>query len=207
MAFGQCGLGQDPRAHRPGGAAAARRHRSAEHPVPDLHQGRGQRDAEPPVPAAWRMGDDGGCQPARRAGAARHAAGDHAALGPHAVRPRDRDAGGPAHPDDPLVLRGALAALSARGRGQPAVHRDGGPHRAASARRGGRRDGLGAGAIARGCAGVSGPRGRFRRSAARDHRAARGVSGRARRRGAGEVFRPARRADAGPVLRRLSRSG
>ena len=53
----QCRLRQDPRADRPGGAAAARRHRAAEGPLPHLHQGGGRRDAEPAVQDARRLGD------------------------------------------------------------------------------------------------------------------------------------------------------
>ena len=40
---------------------------AAEHPLPDLHQGRRQRDAEPAVPAPGRLGDDARRRAARRA--------------------------------------------------------------------------------------------------------------------------------------------
>ena len=57
LGLGQRRLGQDPGADRPGGAAAARRHRAAADPLPHLHQGGGGRDAEPAVPDARRLGD------------------------------------------------------------------------------------------------------------------------------------------------------
>ena len=84
LALGQRRLGQDAGADRPGGAAAARRGRAAEHPVPDLHQGRGVRDAEPAVRAARRVGDAGRRRPARAAGGAGR---------PGAARPGRRSTG------------------------------------------------------------------------------------------------------------------
>jgi hypothetical protein len=62
LAVRQCRVGQDAGADRPGGAAAAGRGRAAEHPVPDLYQGRRGRDAEPPVQAAGRLGDAARCR-------------------------------------------------------------------------------------------------------------------------------------------------
>ncbi len=56
MAVGECRVRQNPRADRPRCAAVAGKGVAAEHPVPDLYQGRRRRDAEPPVPAAWANG-------------------------------------------------------------------------------------------------------------------------------------------------------
>ena len=100
LGLGQRRLGQDPGADRPGGAAAAGRHRPAAHPLPHLHQGGGGRDADPALPHPRRLGDARRRRPARRArrarragrGAARRAARPR----PHPVRPGARDAGRPA---------------------------------------------------------------------------------------------------------------
>jgi ATP-dependent helicase/nuclease subunit A len=46
---------------------------------------------------------------------------------PPAFRPRDRNAGRPAHPDDPQLLRQPAAPLSAGGRGAAGLYRDGRP--------------------------------------------------------------------------------
>ena len=52
LAVGQCRLGQDPGADRPGGAAAAGGHAAAEHPLPDL--------SPRPPPARCRTGCSAG---------------------------------------------------------------------------------------------------------------------------------------------------
>ncbi len=49
--------------------------------------------------------------------------------GAAAVRPRDRDAGGHPHPDDPQLLRRHPEAVSAGGGGEPVLHRTGRPQR------------------------------------------------------------------------------
>src|SRR6056297_109617 len=59
MAFGQRRVRENQGSDRSGRTAFVARRRSADHPVPDLYQGGGDRDAEPPVQAPRSMGHVG----------------------------------------------------------------------------------------------------------------------------------------------------
>ena len=114
-----------PAPDRPGGAAAARRHRAAAHPLPDLHQGRGRGDAEPPVPGrwgGWAMPDDAALR-----GAPRSASPGGAPARPARpartlfARALETPGGLRSRPSTPS--RGAAPAFPAGGRPRAAVRR------------------------------------------------------------------------------------
>ena len=142
LAVGECRVGQDQGADRPGGAAAADGHDAAAHPVPDLYQGRRVGNAEPPVRrlGEWAMLQDPDLRASCAISATTGRAGPSAQRGAAALCQGDRDARRAQDPDHPFLLQRDPAPLSAGGGRDPRFHRDGGPRAATLARRGARGD-------------------------------------------------------------------
>ena len=133
---------QDPPADRSRAPPAARGHRAAAAPLPDLHQGGRRRDGQAgrrTSSAAWPCCRRRRCRRSSRQLLGRAADAGELGARAHACSRRARPAGRPADHDHPRLLPVAAQALPAGGRGRAAFRGDRAAQRRRSAARGARR--------------------------------------------------------------------